>query len=91
MAIRPNPRFIEKSWQQYRSRVIPLDATRLEVQTARDSFYTGVMTLYRGLMLGFDWGTEPTDNDIQMMDDVHDEMRKYKADCEFRLSGGVKH
>lgn len=67
---------IESRWESYRQGVIPADASRLQIEETRNGFYAGAWCLL-SIVTGLDPGTEPTADDLKMLDDVHAELQAF--------------
>lgn len=68
---------IEAGWQRYRRGVIPADASRVQIEETRNGFYAGAWCLLSTVLNGLEPGTEPTADDLKMLDDVHAELQAF--------------
>lgn len=89
MKKKPNKKYVQKAWNSYRKGVVPFNASTAQVADTKDAFYAGALILYQGIMVGFDKGKEVTDNDEKMFDDIHEELKQFGLQCEFKSTGKV--
>ena len=71
---------IANAWASYRERVMHPDSSVLQVQECRRSFYAGAATLLDSILGGLDGGSEPTDADMERMDQIHSELKQFLQD-----------
>lgn len=79
-------RHIEKGWNSYRA-LLPKDAGEVQIKETRQAFYAGAAILFESLMLVLDPGTEPTEADMQRMDDINKELREFGRNLDSRYLG----
>lgn len=85
----PRRRTIERAWQGYRRMVVPADASESQVAETRQAFFSGAAVLFHGIMRSLDPGDEPTDADMQRMDDLKAELDEFGQQFDTRyLTGG---
>lgn len=62
------------AWRDYRTRVIPLDAPAIQATECRRAFYAGANALLVAILGALEPGTEPTEADLRMMDEIAAEL-----------------
>jgi len=67
-------------WTAYRERVVPEDASRIQIQETRRAFYAGATALMALLLAHLDPGSEATADDLRMMDELDAELKRFAAD-----------
>jgi hypothetical protein len=65
---------IEQGWDGFRQSVVPANASAVQVVEMRKAFFAGAAHLFAQAMLRLDPGTEPTEEDLAMLDGVHAEL-----------------
>ena len=71
-------RRLEKSWQDYFTTVLkPAGAGSIQVIETRRAFYAGAQALLAAMVRSMGPGLEPTDADMQMMDDLDAELLEF--------------
>ena len=65
---------IEAGWQGYWSVVLPASASAVQVSETRKGFYAGAAYLLAHLMKVLDPGTEPTEADLALMENIAAEL-----------------
>lgn len=70
---------LEREWGIYSS-LIPTSASATQVRETKRAFYGGAQTLLAIIMKALDPGTEPTDADLRMMDELHQELQDFVAE-----------
>ncbi len=70
-------RLIAKEWESYRDAVIPAGAGATQREETRRAFYAGAGSLLHRLQSLMGPGLEPTDADLEVMREVHNELREY--------------
>ena len=65
---------MEEGWERYRERVVPPSAGRIQLIETEQAFYGGAAFLLAQVMLRLDPGADPTDEDMAMLDGIHDEL-----------------
>lgn len=78
---------IRRAWMAYRRACVPADAG--PVQVIYRAFMAGAATLF-GTILGVDEGTEPTANDLRMMDELKAELDAHIAEVRDEKGGVVQ-
>lgn len=74
------PKYVEMEWRTYAERVVPEDAPPVQIQESRRAFYAGAQSFLNIMMVRLDPDTEPTDADLHMMDEIHDELQQFMRD-----------
>ena len=70
-------RYIEIGWNSYRAKVVPGDASDVQLTETRQAFFAGAAVLFEGIMAGLDNTAEPTDGDMQRMADIQAEIDEF--------------
>ncbi len=68
---------LEASWQLYRQRVIPQGAPQVQINETRNGFYAGAASLLGIVMSALEPGTEPTEADLRVMDEIQSELKAF--------------
>ena len=68
---------LEAEWFSYRAAVIPDTAGPVQVEECRRAFYAGGAALHNIVMTMLSPTAEPTEADIQKMQDLHDELKEF--------------
>lgn len=63
-----------EGWESFREKVVPKNASEVQVRETHQAFYAGAAYLFTRLMLEYGPGKDPTDEDLAMMDGVHAEL-----------------
>ena len=71
---------IEAGWQGLRIMAMPKDAPQIQIDEMRMAFFAGAQHLYSSIMSVMDEGTEPTDKDLQRMEQIHNELNRFIID-----------
>lgn len=66
--------FVEEGWESYRERVVPKSAGEAQVTETRRAFYAGSAFLLAQVMLRLGPGEDTTDEDLAMLDGIHEEL-----------------
>jgi len=64
---------MEEGWELYR-KVIPAQASEVQVTETRTAFYAGASHLFAQVMLRLDPDKDPTDGDLAVLDGIHEEL-----------------
>ena len=75
---------IEPAWESYRDMVVPKDASETQVYECRQAFFAGAASLFYGILLALDEDSDPTEADIQRMDDVKTELDEFGQGLDLR-------
>ena len=68
---------VAKQWASYRESVMHPDAGVDQVRETRMAFYAGCEALFAVMMTAFDPGPEPTEADMAVMEEVHQELQRF--------------
>lgn len=82
--------YIRKQWDEYRTMVVPDDAVPDQMSQLEQAFFAGALSLYVTIMKNLGPGPEPTDADMQRMEDLQTELLEYGTQIEARGFGGFK-
>src|SRR5262245_47550517 len=77
-------KLIEAGWMSFRYFVIPKDASPVQLEEMRNAFFAGAQHLFGSVMSVLDPGEEPTERDLDRMDQVSDELQRFITDFELR-------
>ena len=84
-------KYIKRGWESYIKHVIPEDALPIQVKETRQAFFSGAAILFSVLMRDLDEGHEPTDEDMQKMEDLQNELYAFGQEIDADLLGIVRH
>lgn len=76
----PHLPHLETAWRSYREDVLPNDAPSNQQIECRRAFYAGAQSLFEAIMMNLGPGEEPTEAEIAMMDEVHEELQQFARD-----------
>jgi len=82
-------KLIEAGWVGLRLAAIPLDAPAIQLDEMRNSFFAGAQHLMGSLMSMLDPGDEPTEDDMNRLNLIQDELDSFIED--FKLRHLTKH
>jgi len=68
------------AWETYAMKIIPSNASAVQVQETRRAFYAGGLLLFTVIMTMLDEGEEPTEADLGKMDDIKAEFDAWARD-----------
>ena len=71
---------VEREWESYRREVIPVGAPEVQIQESRRAFYGGARSLLAAIVNSLDPDTEPVDEDVARMEEIHAELEKFAQD-----------
>lgn len=77
-------RLIEAGWVGYRATVMSSAAPPIQLDECRLAFMAGAQHLFASLMTIMDHGEEPTDGDVNKLDLIDKELRKFGREVELR-------
>lgn len=72
-------KLFETQWTEYRTKVIPNDASAVQLTESRRAFYAGAWAFYSLMMNNFDEGTDETPRDLELMRKLDTELREFKT------------
>ena len=75
-------KLIDEQWRTYSERVVPANASDAQRMETRNAFYGGAVTLFAAILNSVEPGTEPTDNDLKVFDDLQAEFDDFGAEAE---------
>ena len=81
--MRRKAEMVAAGWKTYHADVLPQDASELMVRECRRSFYAGAHSVLSGILNSvdaLDAGTEPTEEDLMMMEDLQEELERFALD-----------
>ena len=71
---------VDAMWRSYAEQVIPPTAGTVQRMESRRAFYAGAQA-FMGILLGLlEPGTEPTDKDLVLMDNLANELNQFSID-----------
>lgn len=75
---------LRKAWESYRNEVLPQNAPFFQVLECRRAFYAGAQALMSGVLNSLDPGSNPTEQDIEIMTGIQSELSQF---CESVRNG----
>lgn len=84
-------KYIQRGWESYLKYVMSEDASPIQVKETRQAFYSGAAILFSVLMRDLDEDREPTNENMQKMEDLHAEMSAFGQEIDADLLGIVRH
>ena len=81
---------IESGWKEYRQKVIPRDAPRIQLDESRRAFYAGAHHLWVSMMTMMtpaDEASEPTPEDHALAGGIQQEFDDFLEELSIRLGG----
>lgn len=73
-------KIIEAGWISFRIISIPDGASQRQLDDMRAAFFAGAQHLFGSIMVSFDPGKEPTDNDLRRMSQINMELNEFIAE-----------
>ncbi len=67
---------VKELWQSYQ-KILPKDAGITQIIETRRAFYAGASALFYLILNKLEPGTEETENDLKMMDEIDQELREF--------------
>lgn len=80
--IAKDQRTVAAQWATYRERVLPPDAGPVQVRETQWAFYAGAECFLVLLMNVLDPGTDATEEDLALMDRLHEELLAFARSVE---------
>lgn len=80
-------KLIEAGWVGLRLAVMPLDASKTQLEEMRKAFFAGAQHLFSSIMTILDEDREPTAADLKRMDLIDTELRSFGHDLQREISG----
>jgi len=71
---------VNEEWNEFARRVLPPDCSSIQKRESRRAFYAGAWAVMIKISESISHESEPTDEDLSLMDDVHAEMEKFALD-----------
>ncbi len=65
---------VAEQWEEFERRVLPDDVSAVQRQEMRRAFYAGAQAILFGVIAVLAPESEPTDEDLQMMEDLNQEL-----------------
>ena len=75
----PKRMLMAEEWDKYARGVLPLNAPLVQKQETRRAFYAGAHSILFRVIDAFAPETEPTDADLQIMENLHQELLDFAA------------
>lgn len=73
----PKRQRMAEEWNEFSRRAIPAEANANQRRVMRRAFYAGGQAILFRLIQAFAPETEPTTEDLQLMQDVYDELQTF--------------
>lgn len=70
-------KLMAEQWDQFSRSVLPKDAPLTQRTEMRRAFYAGAQAILFRVIDAFAPETDPTEEDLQVMQDVHDELQEF--------------
>lgn len=77
-------KLIEAGFVGLRLAAIPLDASAVQIEEMRNAFFAGAQHLFSSIMTIMEPDAEPTDKDLERMDLIDRELKKFINDFTLR-------
>ena len=68
---------IAEQWEPYERRVIPIGAPAVQRRESKRAFYAGAQALLGTMLVMLEPGSEPTEKDLAMMDEIAAELTAF--------------
>lgn len=78
---------IEKSWQAYRRVLVERGLKEEQITELRQAFFAGSAILYQGIMMSLSAGEDASDDDMEMMSDMAQELHEFGKQIDRRYFG----
>jgi hypothetical protein len=78
---------IEAGWIGLKIMAVADDASPIQVEEMRNSFFAGAQHLFASIMHGLDPDKEPTETDMRRLDLIDAELRQFITEYEAKLKG----
>lgn len=69
-----------EQWDQFARAVLPRDASITQKREMRRAFYAGGQAIIFKIVTALAPDAEPTEDDLKLMDDLHQELNAFAAD-----------
>jgi hypothetical protein len=69
-----------EAWNDYSDKFIPKEAPAIQLNEMKKAFYAGAEILLFKMIIAFAPESEPTEADLQIMDDLHTEIKKFNEE-----------
>lgn len=73
-------KLMAEQWAQFNERVMPLDAPANQKRAMKIAFYGGAQAIMFRIIAAFSPEGEPTDDDLQVMNDLERELSDFAKD-----------
>ena len=80
-------RLIEGGWLAYRLKVVPMEASAVQVHECRLAFYAGAAHLFYGILAAMDDGVEDTEADLEKMNLIDVELKSFQIEMIKKMKG----
>ncbi len=84
-------KYIADGWKSYQQLVMDPKAGQVQVDETKQAFYAGASLLWYALMFTLEPDAEPTELDMQRMDDINTEVEAFGQKIDRDLLGIVRH
>ncbi len=68
---------VAEQWNEFARQVLPPNCSSIQRQEMRCAFYAGAESILFRVISAFAPETEPTEEDLQIVEDVHQELRDF--------------
>lgn len=66
-----------EQWDEFSGKVLPKPCSEIQKREMRRAFYAGAQSILFRVIQSFAPETEPTEEDLQIMEDLHDELQNF--------------
>jgi hypothetical protein len=80
-------KLIEAAWESYVRHVLPASAGQVQRDETRKAFYAGAAVLFHTVLRALDEGSDATENDLKLMDDISSEIDAFGAELDVAVLG----
>lgn len=70
-------RTLDDEWKEFARQVIPAAASTRQIAEMRRAWYAGVATMFSLMTWGLDPEREPTDLDVEYLENLHKELTEF--------------
>lgn len=77
-------KLIEAGWVGLRHVAVPVDAGKEQLDDMKVAFFAGAMHVFSSMMTVLDPGTEPTNDDLRRLSQIHEELAEFEKELRLR-------
>jgi hypothetical protein len=83
----PNRKVVGTLWESFQAQAVPKDASAIQIEVMRDAFYAGAGSIFATIVNQLEPGAEATQNDLDMMCNLNDELKEFGEEVIRRAYG----